>query len=135
MKGLIVFVFISVFSFSVFGAAAFAEAIDKDGNSITWTFSFEDGNNVAKAKSSAISQLKQQGHTNVRSTVTTTLNQGFFAVLYSAYWVDGILKKSFTFGFSGKSEDDAQATALKSMKKLKGWKEDQGYSVNKSGSF
>lgn len=135
MKGLIVFFFILAFSFSVFAAAAFAEAIDKDGNSVTWTFSFEDGKNVAKAKSSAIAQLKGQGHVNVRSTISTTLNQGFYAVLYSAYWVEGILKKSYTFGFSSKSEDDAKDQALKSLKKLKGWKEDQGYSVNKSGSF
>lgn len=135
MKGVIVFIFIFAFSFSVFAAAAFAEAVDKDGNSITWTFSFEDGKNVAKAKSSAISQLKTQGHVNVRSTVSTTLNQGFYAVLYSAYWVEGILKKSFTFAFSSKSEDDAKAEALKSLKRLKGWKEEQGYSVNKSGSF
>lgn len=135
MRRVIVFTMVIVFSFSVFGAAAFAEAVDKDGNSITWTFSFEDGKNVAKAKSSAISQLKAQGHVNVRSTASTTLNQGFYAVLYSAYWVEGILKKSFTYAFSSKSEDDAKAEALKSLKKLKGWKEDQGYSVNKSGSF
>lgn len=123
------------FSLPVYGAAAFAEAIDKDGNSITWTFAFEDGKNVAKAKKSAVAQLKKEGHVNVRNTASTTLNSGYFAVLYSAYWVDGVLKKSFTFAFSSKSEEDAKAAALKNLKKLKGWKEDQGYSVNKSGSF
>jgi hypothetical protein len=122
-------------SLPVYGAAAFAEAVDKDGNSITWTFSFEDGKNVTKAKNNAIAQLKKEGHVNVRSTVTTPLNQGFFAVLYSAFWVDGILKKSFAFGFSAKSEEDATNEALKNLKKVKGWKEEQGYNVNKTGSF
>lgn len=126
---------ITFLSLPIYGAAAFAEAIDKDGNSITWTFSFEDGKNIAKAKNNAIAQLKKQGHVNVRSTASTTLNQGFFAVLYSAYWVDGILKKTYTFGFSAKSEDGAKEDALKDLKKIKGWKEEQGYSVNKTGSF
>ncbi|HQO91086.1 MAG TPA: hypothetical protein PLX56_02055 [bacterium] len=126
---------ILLFSLPVSAAAAFAEAIDKDGNSITWTFSFEDGKNVTKAKNNAIAQLKKEGHSSVRSAASTTLNQGFFAVLYSAYWVDGILKKSFAFAFSSKSEEDAKNEALKNLKKIKGWKEEQGYSVNKSGSF
>lgn len=117
MKWVFVLVALMFFSFPVFGAAAFAEALDKDGNSVTWTFSFEDGKNVAKAKNSAIAQLKKDGHINVRSTASTTLNQGFFAVLYTAFWVDGILKKSYTFGFSAKSEDAAKDEALKSLKK------------------
>ncbi len=124
-----------VFTFPVFGAAAFAEALDKDGNSVTWTFSFEDGKNVTKAKNNAVKQLKQQGHANAKVGAATTLNKGFFAVLQTAYWVEGVLKNSFTFGFSSKSIDDAKNEALKELKKLKGWKEDQGYSVNKTGEF
>jgi hypothetical protein len=135
MKAILFVVAIVLFSLPVSAAAAFAEAVDKDGNSITWTFSFEDGKNVTKAKNSAVAQLKKEGHANVRNTASTTLNQGFFAVLYSAYWVDGILKKTFAFAFSSKSEDDAKNEALKNLKKIKGWKEEQGYSVNKSGTF
>ncbi|MBR4489810.1 hypothetical protein IKP13_04170 [bacterium] len=127
--------FLFVFTFPVFGAAAFAEALDKDNNSVTWTFSFEDGKNVTKAKNSAIQQLKQQGHSNVKVGASTALNQGFFAVLQTAYWVDGVLRNSFVFAFSAKSVDDAKNEAVKELKKLKGWKEDQGYSVNKTGEF
>jgi len=134
-KSLFIAVMLFVFTFPVFGAAAFAEALDKNGNSVTWTFSFEDGKNVTKAKNNAIKQLKQQGHSNVKAGATTTLNKGFFAVLYSAYWVEGVLRNSFTFGFSSKSVEDAQNEALKNLKKIKGWKEDQGYSVNKTGEF
>ena len=134
-KYILISIMLLAFTFPVFGAAAFAEALDKDGNSITWTFSFEDGKNVTKAKNNAIKQLKQQGHSNVKTGAATTLNRGFFAVLQSAYWVDGILKNSFTFGFSSKSIEDAQNEALKNLKKIKGWKEDQGYSVNKTGEF
>ena len=134
-KSLFIAAMLFVFTFPVFGAAAFAEALDKDGNSVTWTFSFEDGKNVTKAKNNAIKQLKQQGHSNVKAGATTTLNKGFFAVLYSAYWVEGVLRNSFTFGFSSKSVEDAQNEALKNLKKIKGWKEDQGYSVNKTGEF
>ena len=134
-KSLFVAAMLFVFTFPVFGAAAFAEALDKNGNSVTWTFSFEDGKNVTKAKNNAIKQLKQQGHSNVKAGATTTLNKGFFAVLYSAYWVEGVLRNSFTFGFSSKSVEDAQNEALKNLKKIKGWKEDQGYSVNKTGEF
>ena len=134
-KSLFIAVMLFVFTFPVFGAAAFAEALDKNGNSVTWTFSFEDGKNVTKAKNNAIKQLKQQGHSNVKTGATTTLNKGFFAVLYSAYWVEGVLRNSFTFGFSSKSVEDAQNEALKNLKKIKGWKEDQGYSVNKTGEF
>ena len=134
-KSLFVAAMLFVFTFPVFGAAAFAEALDKNGNSVTWTFSFEDGKNVTKAKNNAIKQLKQQGHSNVKAGATTTLNKGFFAVLYSAYWVEGGLRNSFTFGFSSKSVEDAQNEALKNLKKIKGWKEDQGYSVNKTGEF
>ncbi|MGI6394320.1 MAG: hypothetical protein ACOX2F_06275 [bacterium] len=135
MRKLFFVLVVFFFSFPVFAAAAFAEAIDKDGNSITWTFSFEDGKNVTKAKNNAIAQLKKEGHANARSTVSTALNQGYFAVLYSAYWVDGVLRKSFAFGFSSKSEENAKEQALVNLKKMKGWKEEQGYSVNKSGSF
>ncbi|MBO4699074.1 hypothetical protein J5690_05625 [bacterium] len=135
MKKLLISIMLLAFTFPVFGAAAFAEALDKDGNSITWTFSFEDGKNVTKAKNNAIKQLKQQGHSNVKAGATTTLNKGFFAVLQAAYWVEGVLKNSFTFGFSSKSIDDAKNEALKNLKKIKGWKEDQGYSVNKTGEF
>ncbi len=134
-KSLFIAVMLFVFTFPVFGAAAFAEALDKNGNSVTWTFSFEDGKNVTKAKNNAIKQLKQQGHSNVKAGATTTLNKGFFAVLYSAYWVEGVLRNSFAFGFSSKSVEDAQNEALKNLKKIKGWKEDQGYSVNKTGEF
>ena len=79
-KSLFIAVMLFVFTFPVFGAAAFAEALDKNGNSVTWTFSFEDGKNVTKAKNNAIKQLKQQGHSNVKAGATTTLNKGFFAV-------------------------------------------------------
>ena len=135
MKYILVSILFLTFAFPLFGAAAFAEALDKDGNSITWTFSFEDGKNVAKAKNNAVKQLKQQGHSIVKNGASTTLNKGFFAVLQAAYWVDGVLKNSFTFGFSSKSVDDAKNEALKNLKKIKGWKEDQGYSVNKTGEF
>ena len=94
-----------------------------------------DRKNITKAKNGAIKQLKQQGHANVKSGATTALNKGFFAVLQTAYWVDGVLRNSFTFGFSSKSIEDAKNEALKELKKLKGWKEDQGYSVNKTGEF
>ena len=134
-KSLFIAAMLFVFTFPVFGAAAFAEAVDKDGNSVTWTFSFESGKNVTKAKNNAIKQLKQQGHANVKAGATTTLNKGFFAVLQTAYWVEGVLKNSFVFGFSSKSVDDAKNEALKELKKLKGWKEDQGYSENKTGEF
>ena len=134
-KSLFTAALLFVFTFPVFGAAAFAEALDKDGNSVTWTFSFEDGKNVTKAKNNAVKQLKQQGHANAKVGAATTLNRGFFAVLQTAYWVEGVLKNRFTFGFSSKSIDDAKNEALKELKKLKGWKEDQGYSVNKTGEF
>ena len=134
-KSLLTALLLLVFTFPVFGAAAFAEALDKDGNSVTWTFSFESGKNVTKAKNNAIKQLKQQGHANVRAAATTSLNKGYFAVLQTAYWVEGVLKNSFVFGFSSKSVDDAKKEALKELKKLKGWKEDQGYSENKTGEF
>lgn len=134
-KSLLTALLLLVFTFPVFGAAAFAEALDKDGNSVTWTFSFEDGKNVTKAKNNAIKQLKQQGHASVKTGAATALNRGFFAVLQTAYWVEGVLKNSFVFGFSSKSVDDAKNEALKELKKLKGWKEDQGYSVNKTGEF
>ena len=134
-KSLFVAAMLFVFTFPVFGAAAFAEALDKDGNSVTWTFSFEDGKNVTKAKNNAVKQLKQQGHANVKASATTALNKGFFAVLQTAYWVEGVLKNSFVFGFSSKSVDDAKNEALKELKKLPGWKEDQGYSLNKTGEF
>lgn len=135
MKYILVSILFLTFAFPLFGAAAFAEALDKDGNSITWTFSFEDGKNVTKAKNNAVKQLKQQGHSIVKNGASTTLNRVFFAVLQAAYWVDGVLKNSFTFGFSSKSVDDAKNEALKNLKKIKGWKEDQGYSVNKTGEF
>lgn len=129
---LIAFLF---FASPLFGAAAFAEAIDKNGNSVTWSFAFEDGKNVSKAQAAAVKQLKEQGHINVKSAASTSLNSGFFAVLYSAYWVNGVLKNSYAFGFSSKSTEDAQQEALKNLKKLKGWKEEQGYVVNKTGEF
>ena len=135
MKTTIVFLTLIFFAFQVFGAAAFAQALDKDGNAITWTFSFIEGKNTSAAKRAAIKQLKSEGHSKVKAAKATTLNRGFFAVLYTAYWVNGVLKKSYTFGFSSKSTDAAKAIALKSLKKLKGWKEDQGYSVNKAGEF
>ena len=134
-RSLFIALMLFVFTFPVFGAAAFAEALDKDGNSVTWTFSFEDGKNVTLAKNNAVKQLKQQGHANVKAAASTALNQGFFTVLQTAYWVEGVLKNSFVFAFSAKSTDDAKNEAVKELKKLKGWKEDQGYSVNKTGEF
>ena len=134
-RSLFIAAMLFVFTFPVFGAAAFAEALDKDGNSVTWTVSFEDGKNVSKAKTAAMTQLRQQGHSNVRSAASTTLDTGFFAVLQTAYWVNGVLKNSFVFAFSSKSIEAAQNEAVKELKKLKGWKEDQGYSVNKTGDF
>lgn len=135
MRTIFIFTILFLFSLDVFGAAAFAQALDKDGNAITWTFSFIEGKNVGAAKKGAVKQLKSQGHTKAIAAKGTTLNKGYFAVLYTAYWVKGVLKKSYAFGFSSKSEEAAKADALKDIKKLKGWKEDQGYSVNKTGEF
>lgn len=135
MRIFLIFSVLFLFSFEVFGAAAFAQAFDKDGNAVTWTFSFIEGKNVSAAKNAAVKQLKSQGHANVKAAKGTSLNRGYFTVLYTAYWVKGVLKKSYTFGFSSKSEEAAKADALKVLKKLKGWKEEQGYSVNKSGEF
>ncbi len=135
MRNFFIFTVLLLFSFQVFGAAAFAQAIDKDGNAITWTFSFIEGKNVGAAKRGAVKQLKSQGHAKVKAAKGTALNKGYFAVLYTAYWVKGVLKKSYAFGFSSKSEEAAKADALKDIKRLKGWKEDQGYSVNKTGQF
>lgn len=132
---LFIFTVLFLFSFQVFSAAAFAQALDKDGNAITWTFSFIEGKNVSGAKRAAVKQLKSEGHAKVKAAKGTKLNKGYFAVLYTAYWVKGVLKKSYAFGFSSKSEEAAKADALKSIKKLKGWKEDQGYNVNKTGEF
>jgi len=134
MRALLITV-LFLFTFEAFGAAAFAQAIDKDGNAVTWTFSFIEGRNVGAAKKAAVKQLKSEGHAKVKAAKGTKLNRGYFAVLYTAYWVKGVLKKSYAFGFNSKSEEAAKADALKSLKKLKGWKEDQGYSVNKSGEF
>lgn len=130
-----VFLFTMIFCCSLYGAASFAEAVDKHGNAVTWTFYFEDGKNAARAKQKAAAQLKSEGHANVRATVSTTLNKGYFAVLYAAFMVDGVLKKAYSYGFSSKSEEDAQNTALSNMKKVKGWKVEKGYTVNKKGSF
>jgi len=132
---LLVFLSIMILSCSLYGAASFAEAIDRDGNAITWTFYFEDGNNANRARTKAVEQLKEQGHANVKATVSTTLNKGHYAVLYAAFMVDGVLKKAFSYGFSAKSEEDAQNVALENMKKVKGWTVERGYTVNKTGSF
>ena len=134
-KTIITLIAILLLSSPLFAAAAFAQALDKDGNAITWTFSFEDGKNVAKAKANAVKQLKEQGHINAKAAASTPLNKGHFAVLYAAYWVNGVLKSSYTFGFSSKSVEDAKSQALKELKKIKEWNEDQGYTVNKTGSF
>ena len=135
MRNFFIFTILFLFSLQVFGAAAFAQALDKDGNAVTWTFSFIEGKNVGAAKRAAVKQLKSEGHAKVKAAKGTSLNKGYFAVLYTAYWVKGVLKKSYSFGFSSKSEEAAKADALKGIKKLKGWKEDQGYSVNKTGQF
>jgi hypothetical protein len=135
MRNIFIFTVLLFFSLEVFGAAAFAQALDKDGNAVTWTFSFIEGKNVGAAKRAAVKQLKSEGHAKVKAAKGTGLNKGYFAVLYTAYWVKGVLKKSYAFGFSSKSEEAAKSDALKSLKKLKGWKEDQGYSVNKTGEF
>ncbi len=132
---LVLLFFIVIFSCPLFGAAAFAEALDRDGNSITWTFSFEEGNNTARVRNNAIEQLKSQGHSNVRATLSTTLNKGYYAVLYTAFMLDGVLRKSFAFGFSAKSEEDAQNVAVKNLNKVKGWTAERGYTVNKIGAF
>lgn len=134
-KALFVVAAMFLFTLPLFGAAAFAEALDQDGNSVTWTFSYESGKNAAKAKSTAMTNLREAGHSNVKAGATTTLDKGFFAVIQTAYWVDGVLKNSYTFGFSAKSIEAAKAEAVKELKKLPGWKEDQGYTVNKTGEF
>ncbi len=136
MKVKLMAVFFTLFCFSsLFGAAAFAEAVDKDGNAVTWTFYFEDGNNANRARSRAIAQLKEQGHANVRATESTTLNKGYYTVLYAAYLHDGVLVKTYAYGFSGTSQEDSQNKAVANLKKARGWNENRTYTVNKTGTF
>jgi hypothetical protein len=136
MKVKLMVVFFTLFCFSsLFGAAAFAEAVDKDGNAVTWTFYFEDGKNANRAKTKAVEQLKSQGHANVKATVSTTLNKGYYTVLYAAFLNDGVLRKVYAYGFSGTSEEDSQKKAVENFKKVKGWHENRTYTVNKQGTF
>ena len=120
---------------SLFGAAAFAEARNSKGSAVTWTFYVENGKNVARAKKMAIRQLKKEGYKKVVAPLATKLDRGHFAVLFTSYWVNGVLKNAYVYGFSAKSQEDAKAKAEKNLHKLKGWKPSEGFTVNKLESF
>ncbi|MCK5808908.1 hypothetical protein KAH37_07995, partial [bacterium] len=126
---------ILLFTGSLFGAASFAEAKNAKGSAVTWTFYVEDGRNVSRAKKMAMKQLKKEGYKRVSAPLASRLNKGHFAVLFTSYWVKGVLRNAYVYGFSSKSQDDAKAKAEKNLKKLKGWKASEGFAVNKLDSF
>lgn len=127
--------FMVLFTCSLFGAAAFGEAKNSKGSAVTWSFYVENGRNVGRAKRNAIKQLKKEGHKRVSAPLATALDRGHFAVLFTSYWVKGVLRNAYVYGFSGKSQADAQIKAEKKLKKLKGWKPSEGFTVNKLETF
>ena len=135
MKKVTVLILMVLFAFSLFGAAAFAEAKNDKGSAIIWTFYVENGKNVGRAKQKAVRQLKKEGYKRVRSPLATKLDRGHFAVLFTSYWVKGVLRNAYVYGFSAKSQADAQTKAEKKLKKLKGWKASEGFTVNKLETF
>ena len=96
MKKISFFTFILsiFFVFSLQASAAFAEALNKTGDSLTWTLYSENGKNASRAARKAIAQLKKDGYKKVRSTAKTKLEHGHYVVVFSAYWgKKGVLKK------------------------------------------
>ncbi len=135
MKKITLLFMVVLFTVSLFGAASFAEAKNNKGSAITWTFYVENGKNVGRAKRVAIKQLKKDGYKRVTAPLATSLDRGHFAVLFTSYWVKGVLRNAYVYGFSSKSQEDAKAKAEKNLKKLKGWKASEGFTVNKLESF
>ncbi len=135
MTRLLVSVILLCFVSTLWGAAAFAEARNAKNSAVTWTFYVENGKNVNRAKRMAIKQLRKEGYKKVVVPLATTLERGHFAVLFTSYWVNGVLRNAYTYGFSSKSQEDAKAKAQKALKKLKGWKPSEGFTVNKLESF
>ncbi|MFO7735148.1 MAG: hypothetical protein R6W70_02910 [bacterium] len=136
MKKIFLILLMGFISFNLSAAAAFAEAFDAEGNGVTWTFYTDDSKNAKRACIQARKNLQKQGQKKVRCNVSTSLVKGHYAVLFTAFWVDGKLRKRFSFGFSGKSGEDAKKNAEKNLQKhIKGWTKNDGFVVREVKEF
>ncbi|HSA33548.1 MAG TPA: hypothetical protein P5077_07475 [bacterium] len=121
---------------ALFGGGAFAEAIDKEGNSSTWTFFQKDKAGAAAAQAEAIKKLKEQGHAKVSSPASTGMDHGVYVVIFTAYEHKGEARWSHGFGIHAKSEKEAEKAAVANLKKKdKFWKPDYGYDVKETKNF
>ncbi len=127
---------------SVWAGAAFAEAIDKEGNSSTWTFFQKDKASASAAAAEAIKKLKEQakeqnlGNVKVSSPASTAMDHGVYVVVFAAYEHKGEARWSHGFGFHKSSQKEAEKAAVANLKKKdKFWKPDYGYDIKEAKSF
>lgn len=136
MRKLLVTAAVTLFTAGLFAGAAFSEAIDKEGNTSTWTFFQKDKASASAASAEAIKKLKEQGHAKVTSPASTGMDHGVYVVIFSAYEYKGEARWSHGFGFHATSLKEAEKAAVANMKKKdKLWKADYGYDLKESKNF
>ncbi len=131
-----------LFTLPLFAGAAFAEAIDKEGNCSTWTFFQKDKASASAAAAEAIKKLKEQvkeqnlGNVKFSSPASTAMDHGVYVVIFAAYEHKGEARWSHGFGFHKNSQKEAEKAAVSNLKKKdKFWKPDYGYDIKESKSF
>jgi len=131
-----------LFTLPVWAGAAFAEAIDKEGNCSTWTFFQKDKAGAGAAAAEAIKKLKEQakeqslGNVKFSSPASTGMDHGVYVVVFAAYEYKGEARWSHGFGFHKSSLKEAEKAAISNLKKKdKFWKPDYGYDLKESKNF
>lgn len=130
------------FALPLFAGAAFAEAIDKEGNCSTWTFFQKDKVSASAAAAEAVKKLKEQakdqnlGNVKFSSPASTGMDHGVYVVVFAAYEHKGEARWSHGFGFHKSSQKEAEKAAVSNLKKKdKFWKPDYGYDIKESKNF
>jgi|GEM_PF-726938 len=131
-----------VVSMPLWAGAAFAEAIDKEGNCSTWTFFQKDKTSAAAAAAEAIKKLKEQakeqglGQVKFSSPASTAMDHGVYVVIFTAYEHKGEARWSHGFGFHKNSQKEAEKAAVANLKKKdKFWKPEYGYDIKEVKNF
>lgn len=136
MRTVLTVAIVTLFSAGLLAGAAFSEAIDKEGNTSTWTFFQKDKASAGAASAEAIKKLKEQGHAKVTSPASTGMDHGVYVVVFTAYEHKGEARWSHGFGFHKSSQKEAEKAAVANLKKKdKAWKTDYGYDLKETKNF